>query len=149
MNPLLRKDFRLNRMVLVIAATTSVVPYVIAIIFAVNESYADSMPLQRSWANLLLTANHFCLMQWPVAAALLALGVTGLVRRSMFLLYPFWILSLLPVAVIAPRYHIIPLVLLLLFKSREDPKLEWATFAYLLVLTATLSLGVFAHRYTL
>ena len=71
MNPLLRKDFRLNRMVLVIAATPSVVPYVIAIIFAVNESYADSMPLQRSWAHLLLTANHFCLMQWPVAAALL------------------------------------------------------------------------------
>jgi len=71
MNYLLWKDFRLNRSVLFIAAAFCVVPYVIAIVFAVNESYASSMPIHRSWPNLLLTANHFCLMHWPVAAALL------------------------------------------------------------------------------
>lgn len=71
MNALISKDFRLNRMVVLIAAAMTVIPYVIATVFAINETYASSMPIHRSWPNLLLAANHFCLMHWPVAAALL------------------------------------------------------------------------------
>ena len=50
---------------------------------------------------------------------------------------------------IAPRYQIIPLVLLLLFKSPERPEVEWTTATYLLLMTALLCTGVFAHQYTL
>ena len=68
---LLHKDIRLNRMVLIIAIAMTVVPYCIAAVFVLNEAYAASMPIHRSWPNLLLAANHFCLMHWPIAAALL------------------------------------------------------------------------------
>jgi alpha-1,2-glucosyltransferase len=85
----------------------------------------------------------------PIAVSLLSLSATRMLRASMYLLYPFWIASLLPIAVIAPRYQIIPVVLFLLFKDRENPRLELATAGYLLLLTAVLSVGVFAHRYTL
>ena len=85
----------------------------------------------------------------PIAVGLLSLCATKLSRPSMYLLYPFWLLSLLPVGVIAPRYQIIPLVLLLVFKSPERPEVEWTTAAYLLLMTALLCTGVFAHQYTL
>ena len=71
MRMLLSKDIRLNRMVLLIGAAMVFLPYGIAAAFALNEAYASSAPIHRSWPNLLLAANHFCLMFWPVVAALL------------------------------------------------------------------------------
>lgn len=71
MSALFWKDVRLNRTVLVVTGALIALPYLVAIAFALNESYAASMPIHRSWPNLILAANHFCLMHWPVAAALL------------------------------------------------------------------------------
>jgi alpha-1,2-glucosyltransferase len=78
----------------------------------------------------------------PMAIAICWLWTTPLARRSMYFLYVFWAVSLLPVWLVQPRYYVTPLVLLLLFRSREEPRIERATLAYDLVLSGAVFWGM-------
>jgi alpha-1,2-glucosyltransferase len=87
------------------------------------------------------------LLYLPMAVALGWLCTTPLARKSMYFLYVFWAISLLPIWVIQPRYYLPQIVLLLLFRRREDPRVEMATIVYALVASGAVFLGMVHRRF--
>jgi len=65
----------------------------------------------------------------PMAWALCSLCVTALQRRSFYCLYPITVAALLPISLIEPRYFMVPVVLFMLAKKRENAPLDRWTIA--------------------
>ena len=81
---------------------------------------------------------HKTLFFLPIALAVLSLSVVRLRERTLYLLYPFAVLYLLPSWLIEDRYCIIPVTLFLLFVETQAKVVEYAKAilypAYLLVI---------------
>jgi len=85
-------------------------------------------------SNVLLQASLLIPILWSI----LSLSICSLHRRSQYLLYPFWLFSLLPVWLIEARYYIPAMTLFLLFKKPEQIKLEKWLACYLCILSTIL-----------
>jgi hypothetical protein len=83
----------------------------------------------------------------PMLVALGWLWTTPLARSSMYCLYLFWAVSLLPVWLIQPRYYLPQLVLLLLFRRSEEQKVEAVGVVYALLAGAAVYLGMITKRF--
>ena len=95
-------------------------------LFTVDHPYNVSSFFLRNRVLRLFTSNA-ALKAWlllPVFLAILFLGVVSLRSQSQYLLYPFWLLSLLPFWLIETRYYIPPMALFLLFRQSESFVLE-------------------------
>jgi alpha-1,2-glucosyltransferase len=82
-----------------------------------------------------------------VAFGILSIAVTKLSGPGFYWLYPFWILSLLPIQLVEPRYHLVPIVLVLLFRKPNTRRTEWATIAYSAALSIYLFWGVVTEAF--
>ena len=87
--------------------------------------------------QLLLTVTHDLGLKSaffiPVAWSLLSIAVTKLRQKNFYWLYPFTVLSLLPIWLIEPRYCFVPFSLFLLFKEESSPLVEWLTIALYII----------------
>lgn len=93
--------------------------------FEIDHPYNTEPWAQWFLSNQILSffgkdALHKALFFLPILYAICSLIVTPLYDKRYNLIYPFSILFLLPHWLVDPRYHLIPLVLFLLFK-RDDP----------------------------
>jgi hypothetical protein len=77
----------------------------------------------------------------PVVYSLLSIAITPLYKKSYYLLYPFTVLSFIPIWQIFPRYSIIPLILFILFKETNSKLIEYSTTAIWVVLSIFLFYG--------
>jgi len=83
-------------------------------------------------SNVLLQASLLI----PIVWSTLYLSICPLHRKSQYLLYPFWVFSLLPVWLIEARYYIPAMTLFLLFKKPEQIEREkWLSGYFCLVST--------------
>ena len=71
----------------------------------------------------------------PIAYSILSLFVAKLKKKEFYLLYPFTILSLLPMWLIEQRYYLIPLTLFILFKDEKKGWIEKTTIGIYFVLS--------------
>jgi len=83
----------------------------------------------------------------PVAYSILSLSVTPLREKEFLLLYPFSVLSLVPLWLVEQRYYFIPLVFFSLFRRRSSNLVEYATLAIYLVASACLFSGMVRHSF--
>lgn len=74
----------------------------------------------------------------PIAAVLLCLPALRLREHRFDLLFPFWLLSLLPAELITPRYSLPALAFFLLLRPRADRRVEWLLLALFVLLDAWL-----------
>ena len=65
--------------------------------------------------------------------------MTTLKRKELVLLYPLSIVLLLPSWIIEPRYHLVPILLFIVFRERQSRAVEFA----LIVLGIALSPATF------
>ncbi|BAP57121.1 alpha-1,2-glucosyltransferase [Thioploca ingrica] len=78
----------------------------------------------------------------PVVYSLLSIAITQLCKKSYYLLYPFAILSVVPIWPIFPRYSLIPFILFILFKETNSKLIEYSTTAIYVVLSMGLFYGM-------
>ena len=87
--------------------------------------------------RLLLTVTHDLALKSaffiPVVWSMLSIAVTRLRQKNYYWLYPFTVLSLLPIWLIEPRYCFVPLSLFLLFKEERSPLVEGLTIAMYII----------------
>jgi alpha-1,2-glucosyltransferase len=74
------------------------------------------------------------------ALAFLTLFTQKLKNRGAYLIYPFWVLMLLPALLVEPRYYIIPFVLFVLLRKELSFKLEITTLIYFIVISILIHL---------
>jgi hypothetical protein len=74
----------------------------------------------------------------PVAWSALSISVTRLRQKNYYLLYPFIVLSLIPIWLIEPRYSFVPLAFFLLFKEEQSSLVEGLTIALYIVVCIAL-----------
>ena len=79
----------------------------------------------------------------------LSLLATPLLRPAAKMLYPFWFLSLVPIVLVEPRYHMPALLLFLLLRQPESRNVEIALWAWFAVLSAGLHHGMTAGHFVL
>jgi hypothetical protein len=77
----------------------------------------------------------------PVIYSLLSIASTNLCKKGYYLLFPFAILSLIPIWPIFPRYSIVPFILFILFKETNSKLVEYSTTAIWVVLSIFLFYG--------
>lgn len=94
-----------------------------------NHSHPDYFLRNQLLINLTDTVSLKSAFFLPVAWSLLSLGVTRLREKGFYWLYPFTLLSLLPIWLIEPRYAFVPLSLFLLFKEKDSSRVEWVALA--------------------
>jgi len=90
------------------------------------EYYPRNELLMRLETDLPLRVIYFGLS----AFAMLNLAATPLAQVRFYWLYPFTLLSLLPIWLIEPRYYFVPLSLFLLFRTERQGWAEWLQVAY-------------------
>jgi len=100
--------------------------------------YLHNQLLELVFRNLLLKAAFFL----PIAWTVLSLLATPLRERTGWLLYPFWVLSLLPVWMIEQRYALPGFVLFLLLRESAGPRLEAGLAGYFALGSAVLIGGI-------
>ncbi len=83
-------------------------------------------------ANLLTRTLFFA----GIAFAVLSLAALPLQQPWAWLIYPFWVLSVLPVELIEQRYSLAGVVLLLLFRKAEGPLVEALLLGWWVLLSA-------------
>ncbi len=76
-------------------------------------------------SNLTIKVLNFI----PIIWALLSIMVCTFYKKSQYMLYPFWLLLLLPLCIVDTRYYIPTLTLFLLFKKPEARIIEWTITA--------------------
>lgn len=98
-----------------------------------------------------LTQDHAwrLLFAAAMAAVVLSVKVTPLVRPAAVLIYPFWFLVLVPVLLVEPRYYMSAFALFLLLRERDDPRQEITLCAWLAFLSVWLHQGLTAGRFLL
>jgi hypothetical protein len=79
-----------------------------------------------------------------LTAALISLAMTPLVNQTATLLYFYWLLVLLPVWLIEPRYYILPFALLVLFRKPGHVVVEAILLVWFVALSWQLQRLVFA-----
>jgi alpha-1,2-glucosyltransferase len=101
-------------------------------LFTVDHPYNLSLFFLRNHFLQIFTSNVLLktLLFIPIFLAILSLAVSALGSRSQYLLYPFWLLALLPLWLIETRYYIPLMALFLLFKKPEPPALERRLLMY-------------------
>ena len=104
-----------------------------------NHSHPDYFLRNQLLINVTDTVSLKSAFFLPVAWSLLSLRVTRLREKGFYWLYPFTVLSFLPIWLIEPRYAFVPLSLFLLFKEEGSSKVEGVTLA-LYVITSILLL---------
>jgi len=82
----------------------------------------------------------------PIAYSVLSIAVTKLHQKSDYLLYPFTILFLMPSWMVSTRYHMIPLILFLLFRKESSKSVEYSTIALYMISAAVLFFGISNHK---
>jgi alpha-1,2-glucosyltransferase len=82
----------------------------------------------------------------PIAYSVLSIAVTELHKKSDYLLYPFTILFLMPSWMVSTRYHMIPLILFLLFRKESSKSVEYSTIALYMISAAVLFFGISNHK---
>lgn len=92
-----------------------------------NHSHPDYFLRNQLLINITDTLALKSVFFLPVAWSLLSLGVTRLREKSFYWLYPFTVLSLLPIWLIEPRYAFVPLSLFLLFKEEGSSLVKGMT----------------------
>jgi len=65
-----------------------------------------------------------------IAYTILSIAVTPLKKPAFYLIYPFWILTLVPAWLIEERYYLVAFSLFLLFRERQGRGVEYASLAY-------------------
>lgn len=98
-----------------------------------NHSHPDYFLRNQLLINVTDTVGLKSAFFLPVAWSLLSLGVTRLREKGFYWLYPFTLLSLLPIWLIEPRYAFVPLSLFLLFKEEGSPLVEGVTLAFYVI----------------
>ncbi len=73
-----------------------------------------------------------------VLLAVSSLLSTKLAGRAGYLLYPFWLLVLLPHLLVEPRYYIIPFALLVLLRKKQNPYLEIALVLWFIIFSTAI-----------
>ncbi len=66
----------------------------------------------------------------PIAYTILSIAVTPLKKPVFYLVYPFWILTLVPAWLIEERYYLAAFSLFLLFRERQSLSIEYASLVY-------------------
>ena len=117
---------------------TGILTYLVYLLtFQSTHPYNQTQPTYFLRNQLLMTVTHSLALKTaffiPVAWSMLSLGVTKLRQKNYYLLYPFTLLSLLPIWLIEPRYCFVPLSLFLLFKEEQSPLVEGLTIALYIV----------------
>ncbi len=95
------------------------------------------MWMASSWLHRLAVAG-------ALTAALISLAMTPLVNQTATLLYSYWLLVLLPVWLVEPRYHILPLALLVLLRKPGHVMIEAALLLWFVTWSWQLQRLVFA-----
>jgi hypothetical protein len=117
---------------------TGILTYLVYLLtFRSTHPYNQTQPAYFLRNQLLMTVTHSLALKTaffiPVAWSMLSLGVTKLRQKNYYLLYPFTVLSLLPIWLIEPRYCFVPLSFFLLFKEEQSPLVEGLTIALYIV----------------
>lgn len=103
--------------------------------------------------NLLIvfTGNIFVktLFFLPMLYSLLSLFYIRLLKNKYYLIYPFILLSILPVWLIEQRYYMLLLTFLLLFRKKEEATIEYIFIFYSVICSLILFEGIAAWRYFL
>jgi alpha-1,2-glucosyltransferase len=117
-------------------------------LFTVDHPYNLSLFFLRNHFLQIFTSNILLktLLFIPIFLAILSLAVSALGSRSQYLLYPFWLLALLPLWLIETRYYIPLMALFLLFKKPEPPALERRLLMYWGGLSAVVFLIILSRR---
>jgi hypothetical protein len=108
---------------------------------AVGTARPDSVELLPSlWRNIVVTWFASSILARTVVAVgtcftLLIMGRTKLATSGAAVLYPYWILVLLPVWLVEPRYHILPLTLFTLLRTPTSLAGEFALFLWFVALS--------------
>ena len=71
----------------------------------------------------------------PILIASISLLGFQLYSKSVYIFYPVWVLSLIPLGLIEMRYYIPLVTLFLLFKKSENSLLEWIQAIYLIIIS--------------
>jgi alpha-1,2-glucosyltransferase len=121
-------------------------------------TFVNDNPNNSNPAGMYYYVNHTMLMIFtssvflkvlffiPIAYSVLSIAVTELHKKSDYLLYPFTILFLMPSWMVSTRYHMIPLILFLLFRKESSKSVEYSTIALYMILAAVLFFGISNHR---
>jgi hypothetical protein len=67
--------------------------------------------------------------------------------RSFYLLYPIWVATQLPIWLIEPRYLLVPVTLLQLFRRPERRGVEWALVIWQFGLSWLIYAGTLTERW--
>lgn len=76
-----------------------------------------------------------------ISYSVLSLSVTKLLKKSYYLLYPFAVLSVLPLWLIVSRYSLPSIILFLLLRKRESRLTEYSVLAIFAVLSLLIYAG--------
>jgi len=117
---------------------TGFVTYMVYLLtFQSTHPYNQTHPSYFLRNQLLMTVTHSPTLKnaffIPVAWSMLSIGVTRLRQKNYYSLYPFTVLSLLPIWLIEPRYCFVPISLFLLFKEEHSYLVEGLTIAMYIV----------------
>jgi alpha-1,2-glucosyltransferase len=103
-----------------------------------NHSHPDYFLRNQLLINITDAVSLKSAFFLPVAWSLLSLGVTRLQQKRFYWLYPFTLLSLLPIWLIEPRYAFVPLSLFLLFREEGSSLVERTTLAIYVITSIVL-----------
>ena len=81
----------------------------------------------------------------PMLIAAISFLGFQLYSKSVYIFYPVWFLSLIPLGMIEMRYYIPHMTLFLLFKKSENSRLEWVQSFYLIIISVIFCYLFFEH----
>ncbi|MEK6776958.1 MAG: hypothetical protein AABY87_08770 [bacterium] len=78
----------------------------------------------------------------PIGYAILSILVTPLKQPAFYLVYPFWIFTLVPAWLIEERYYLAAFSLFLLFRERQSRGIEYTSLVYSMVMGSFFLWGI-------